>query len=404
MTEAILAKRIENYLQQLCIKIANRHVGSPGNRAATDFFARTIESFGFQTDCPEFDCIDWEHGEVSLTASEQHFKTLVGPYSPPCQLKAALVSVATMKALAAAEITGKIVLLHGELAKEQLMPKNFPFYNPEEHRQIIRILEEKSPAAIVAATERNPTTAGGVYPFPLIEDGDFDIPSVYMKDTEGKRLLQFDGAEIELAFESRRIPSTGCNVIARKGRDFSARLVLCAHIDAKKGTPGALDNATGVVVLLALAELLRDYSGKLGVEIVAFNGEDYYAASGQIQYLNQNQHQLDTILMAINIDGAGYYKARTAYSFYDLPVKLESAFENIFVKQNFIKGEPWYQGDHSIFIQNQRPAIAITSENLWELSTHITHNPKDRPELVTCEELVKIAVSLQDIVNFLGRM
>ena len=62
-------------------------------------------------------------------------------------------------------------------------------------------------------------------------------------------------------------------------------IVFCAHIDAKKDTPGALDNATGIATLLALSKLLTEYSGSLCIEIVAFNGEDYYAASGQMQYL-----------------------------------------------------------------------------------------------------------------------
>ncbi|MBK9392004.1 MAG: M28 family peptidase [Bacteroidetes bacterium] len=34
-------------------------------------------------------------------------------------------------------------------------------------------------------------------------------------------------------------------------------MVVTAHIDAKKGTPGAIDNATGVIVLLLLSELQR---------------------------------------------------------------------------------------------------------------------------------------------------
>ena len=50
--------------------------------------------------------------------------------------------------------------------------------------------------AIIAATGRDPGLAGGVYPFPLIEDGDFDIPSVYMKDVEGDRLADYAGQEV----------------------------------------------------------------------------------------------------------------------------------------------------------------------------------------------------------------
>ena len=34
-----------------------------------------------------------------------------------------------------------------------------------------------------------------------------------------------------------------------------------------------------------------------------------------------------------------------------------------------VEGEPWYQSDHAIFIQQQRPALAITSDRFDELWT-----------------------------------
>ena len=100
------------------------------------------------------------------------------------------------------------------------MPKDFPFYNPDEHRHIIHLLETKKPQAIVAATSRDPEMVGsGVYPFPLFEDGDFEVPSVYTTDVEGERLAAFAGQEVSLDIQAQRIPATGCNVIARKGID-----------------------------------------------------------------------------------------------------------------------------------------------------------------------------------------
>ncbi len=150
----------------------------------------------------------------------------------------------------------KVLFLHGEIAKEQLMPKNFVFYNPEEHQQIISLLEQGRPSAIVCATGRNAALAGGVYPFPLIEDGDFDISSVYMTEDEGDRLLPYVGNTVALKSAAKRVPGKGYNVTAKKGSHLDERVVITAHTDAKKGTPGAIDNATGVVVLLLLAKLL----------------------------------------------------------------------------------------------------------------------------------------------------
>ena len=164
------------------------------------------------------------------------------------------------------------------------MPKSFTFYNPDEHKHIIRLLEEKKPQAIIAATSRNPEMAGAVYPFPLIEDGDFDIPSVYLTEELGVELANHAGEHISLDIRAQRTPAKGCNVITRKG-DGTNRVVCFAHIDSKQGTPGALDNASGVTILLLLGELLKDFEGSLGVELVALNGEDYYSNPGEMQYL-----------------------------------------------------------------------------------------------------------------------
>ncbi|HON11654.1 MAG TPA: hypothetical protein PLE24_12365, partial [Chitinispirillaceae bacterium] len=101
---------------------------------------------------------------------------------------------------------GTIISPPGEITKEQLMPKNFVFYNPVEHQQIVSSLEKSGASALVCATGRNSAIAGGVYPFPLIEDGDFDIPSVYMTEEEGKELLRLVGKTAHLRSKAERIP------------------------------------------------------------------------------------------------------------------------------------------------------------------------------------------------------
>lgn len=103
-----------------------------------------------------------------------------------------------------------------------------------------------------------------------------------MKDTEGEKLLACTGQMVELVSGAMRIPETAFNVIARKDSRTKDRIVITAHIDTKIGTPGAIDNATGVTAVLLLAELLKDSDTRYPVELVLFNGEDYYAAPGQV--------------------------------------------------------------------------------------------------------------------------
>jgi aminopeptidase YwaD len=400
MSSSQLAEKAERYLERLCGEIPNRRVGSQGNRAATAFFAETVASFGFRTLCPEFECIDWAQEGARLTAGGEVFESSPSPYSLGCNVSAPLTVVSTADELEAAEIAGAIVLLRGEIAKEQLMPKNFPFYNPDEHRRIISLLESKAPRAIIAATTRNPELAGAVYPFPLIEDGDFDIPSVYMTEDEGRRLARHAGQVVALESLAQRISSSGCNVVARKAITAPRRIVLCAHIDSKLGTPGALDNAAGVVTLLLLAELLADYDGRLGVEIVAINGEDYYAASGEKLYLEHNRGSLRDIALSINLDALGYRQGPTAYSLYSCSDTLAAAVRRAFAGyDDLCEGEPWYQSDHMVFVQNQVPALAITSEGLMEIETAVAHTPKDRPELVDCSKLVSFAIVLRELLD-----
>jgi aminopeptidase YwaD len=361
-----------------------------------------LDSFGWKIESTSFEGMDWESGGAFLLVGDQSFEVFPSPYSLGCEIETELCVANSLSDLYSSDVGGKLLLLYGEIAREQLMPKHFKFFNPQEHQEIIATLEEKKPAAILSATSRNPSLAGGVYPFPLIEDGDFDIPSVYMTETEGKKLVEHNGKKASLRSRAYRIPGTGYNVVGRKQGFSEGRIVVTAHIDAKKGTPGAIDNATGVVVLLLLAELFENYAGENTIELVAFNGEDYYSAPGQLIYLNQNQGQLSSINLNINIDGAGYHQGSSSVSFYNVPDHIQACvMDEIGQFPGIIQGTPWPQGDHSIFAQQGVSAIAFTSQ--WYLdnmeSQDVTHTPKDNPSIVACDKVVEIAHAIVQLIQ-----
>lgn len=387
------------YLHKLCVEIERRSTGSPGNQAATDFFAGLVRGWGFEVETPQFECIDWETGGATLSAGGEDFQVYPGPYSLGVQAQGVLAAVSTFDQLQAADLTSKLLLIHGELAREQVMPKNFPFYNPEHHRALVSLLEAKNPLAIIAATERDPDmVGGGVYPFPLFEDGDFDIPNVYMTDDQGARLAAHLGEQVSLTLTARRIPSRGVNVLARKGEQ-AQRVVLMAHIDARLGTPGAGDNASGVITLLLLAELLQNYQGKLGIELLAMNGEDYFCNPGEQLYLAQHASTFDQVLLGINIDDVGYFKGKIAYSLYGCPEPVSERIEQVLGGYpELTPGEAWYQGDHSLLVMSGVPALAFTSDQLAELMAEITHTAKDTPEVIDTRRIVALAQALHALV------
>ena len=86
-------------------------------------------------------------------------------------------------------------------------------------------------------------------------------------------MVENAGEKAKLKIVTQRRASTGSNVIGRWGKG-EKKILLCAHYDTKPGTPGAMDNAAGVAVLLLLARQLRKVKTKAAVELVACGGED----------------------------------------------------------------------------------------------------------------------------------
>ncbi|HEX2959641.1 MAG TPA: M28 family peptidase, partial [Chitinispirillaceae bacterium] len=395
MCRETLLKLAEDHLKALCSDIRERRVGGEGNREATNYVKNHFKENGWCIEETELSVIDWKTEGASLHCNDTAFEVFSSPYSLGCYIQGILVPVDTVEKLKNTELTEKIVLMHGKIAAEQIMPKNFVFYNPDEHKEIVSVLEKGMPGALICATGRNSTTAGGAYPFPLFEDGDFDIPSVYMKDTEGEKLIACSGQQIILQSKSLRIPETAYNIVARSGDRNKKRIVVTAHIDAKAGTPGAIDNATGVTVLLLLCGLLQNYKGNYCIEIVAFNGEDYYAVPGQMKYIEQNGDKFQDVVLNINIDGVGYKNGLTCFSPFDLPVEIHSNLNELITNNTSItEGAPWVQGDHSIFLQFGCPAIAVSSNWLIENfdNQDITHTPKDNLSIVSYERVVECAL------------
>lgn len=334
------AAKAHFYLKTLCDVKPNRRTGSSGNRVAADFFADTIRPHGYEIDATPFECLDHVCSGARLTNENNSYEVYASPYTLGCDVLAELVTVSTVEELESANCEGKILLMSGAICSEQLMPKNFVFYNPEHHQKIIALLESRNPVGIITATERKPEQAGALYPFPLIVDGDFDIPSVYCRDTVGNVLAARKGDLFRLKIDADRLPSSATNIIARLNRGSSRKIVITAHIDAYENTPGASDNASGIVILLLAAEMLSNYGGEICVEIAALNGEDHYSAGGLMDYLRRFGDEIPEVLLAVNVDGVGYKQGSPSYSFYECPPEFEKKAEAVFRRfDGLVRGE-----------------------------------------------------------------
>ncbi|MBE0476140.1 MAG: M28 family peptidase [Coriobacteriia bacterium] len=395
-----LAERIAVHVEALCLRHPDRHVGSEGNRAANEYFAESVRIHGFEVERTGFPCIDWEPGEVALSAGGEAFEAFPGPYSNPYEGVAELVAASTVEELESLDARGRVLLLTGSVASSQLTPRDYPWYRFEEHTRILEATEHAAPEAVIAATGRDPM-AGALYPFPLIEDGDVGIPSAYMRDVDGERLRKHAGGTVRLRIGSRRAPARCEQLVARRPGG-AGRVVAAAHIDTKPATPGALDNATGVACLLAVAELLHGMPLPHAVELLPFNGEDHYASPGQVEYVRANEGRFGEIRLAVNIDAAGFRGGPTAVSTYECPDELREGVARAASRRELLtEGRPWPQSDHMIFAMRGVPAVALTSAEAQRVLEEIAHTREDLPGLADPALLAETARFVAELLTMI---
>ena len=380
-----------NHLDFLVNKIGPRPVGSLNNQKTQTYLADLFRRYGLIVSEPAFDCIDWRGDEVELTISSKTIKASISPLSMPCEIEAEMVFAENISELENKNVENKILILSGELTKQALMPKNFIFYNPEDHQAIISLLEKKEPAGIVTIANDDEVV------YPIFEDGDFFIPSVYISKSEGERIIACNTDKAILKIVSERKKSRGANVIGLKKGKNKHKVVICAHFDTKPTTPGAIDNTSGTVALIRVAELLGDKKFSYNLELVAFNGEDYYSVPGQMQYLQDNK--LKNVVLVINVDGVGVRNRKIGVATINIDNKNKEKLLGLYHKYDDIQEiDPWIQGDHSMFTMQGIPAIAITSENIFDLLESTIHTSKDTYDKVDQELIEETARFIIDVL------
>ena len=377
---------IQRHLQALCEEIGPRPTGSQANRDAVSYARRQFEAYGLTTQLQEFDCMDWSRNGGTLKAEGKEIPVMPAPYSKGCGVQGEIIRAGSLEELRKAPLSGKIVLLCDGLASEPFMPKSFVFWNPDEHKEIISLLENGGALAVLTVS-----LSAGQY-LPIIEDGAFELPCGIVLP-ENLPLLD-SGIRAVLKLDAERKAAKGANVIASYGSG-AHKVCFSAHIDTGNMTPGALDNASGTAVLLAMASQLQGKTYPYRLEFVLFNGEDYYSTPGEMAYLASHLSRPEDYVCAFNVDGAGLKGKDITYSFYECPEKLSSSIRSFASRlEGFSETEPWPQGDHTLFSFSGVPAVAITSSGIFELTEKVLHTEKDIPALVDTKKLGELAAFL----------
>jgi aminopeptidase YwaD len=375
-----LIERLEQHLYKLSKEIGPRPGGSDGNVAAASYIRETLELSGLEVELQEIPCTSWESQDARLMLDDIPHSLVVNPYSPPCDVRGMSVPVATIDELESLDFTEKIAVLHGDLTRRPLSPRAW-FLTSGRDKRIIQLLEEKAPLAVIAIQQR----CGEVEC--LIEDPDFALPSATVTAETGLSILKASAPAIGVRNESTSASGTTWNVIGRTTGKSDQRIALCAHYDTKFGTPGALDNAGGVSVLLALAEQSGSVGHVPSFEFIAFGNEESLPEGTEV-YLRDHGDTLGDVLALLNFDGVGHALDVNTVTVIDQSNTLQEILNTVL--ENFPSmtwAEPWVESNHGLFAWRGVPCIAFTSP----ATRHLSHLREDTVRWVSLKRLEEVA-------------
>lgn len=382
--ETVLLEHLRFFVET----IGPRPAGSLSCLRAADTIRRAFYEAGLQVEEIAFDCLDWRHRRTVLATDGETLAAKANMHSPPCRVTAPLAAVCTPAELEAAEVTGKVLLMYGDLLQVPLIPLNCRVYNTERDQQINRLLIERKPAALIAFNPNPPAMDG------MIEDPDLPIPSLTVPAEVGLCLLDRVGEAVSVTIEAERVPSQAITLVGTKPSASPAKIVLMAHYDTKMDTPGAADNATGIAGLLALAQLLAPKELPVGLEFIAFGDEEYYAYTDGM-YVERHGEELGNILLAINMDFMGQRLGANTIALMSASDAVQQAIDGLLAAYpGVVWTEPWPQSNHSTFAYRGVPSVAFSSKGVKT----IYHQPSDTMAWVDAGKVQEVVSLIIDIL------
>jgi hypothetical protein len=205
-------------------------------------------------------------------------------------------------------------------------------------------------------------------------------------------------------FQSRNVVAT------LPGNDSSSNaiFILCAHYDTVKISPGAIDDGSGTVAVLCIAEILSKYSFNHTIKFIAFSGEEV-GLYGSFTYARDAYNRNDNIVAVLNLDIVGY--AETSYGgkilrfFHEEPSTWIADFANTIsskymdIVDTSIENLPNYPGaDNQAFVDYGYDGVWIAQHD----SNSVGHSENDTLEHINITYQIKVTKLMLAILSELA--
>jgi Zn-dependent M28 family amino/carboxypeptidase len=204
-------------------------------------------------------------------------------------------------------------------------------------------------------------------------------------------------------------------------------IVIGAHYDSVRGSPGANDNGSGVAAILELSRLFISHKPKKTVRFVAFVNEEppffLTRKMGSRVYAARSRKKKEKIIAMFSLETIGYYSERPGSQDYPFPLNFfypDTADFIGFVSNIRYRGlmkkslatfrrhsafaaqgaaaPSWLTGvgwsDHWSFWREGYPAIMVTDTAFFRYDPY--HTVIDTPEKLTYDKMAKVVAGLHE--------
>ena len=385
-------------IRALAGEIGIRFMGSEADARAAKYLARRSADIGLAPEIMAFPVMGWRLREPASLAIDRDGKPTWRVECYPYVYSASTP---------AGGARGRIV----PAGRQELFGSKFrPFERPKFRFRKYDIRMEDGTVAGQIVSRDFPVgalpAAWGVLPLPRT------MPMVMIGESDGRRLEEIaaqGGAaatmQIASQFDAEAISANVVGQLAGADpRRAAEKILVMAHFDTQYTGPGAVDNASGVAALLALAAHFAGARPDHGLVFALYSGEEVgFVGARQHLAVLKDRGELGAIRAVLNLDMLACNEPNWIHASADFLAQESArrAAAALTIAERYggleIVTPCWPSGDQDPFDDEGIPCVSFT----WKgYKYRHTHTPEDTPDKVDERVLAdSFALARQVVIN-----
>jgi hypothetical protein len=266
-----------------------RWTGSPGEAAAADWLEEQFARIGCDTSRMWLPCPGWEYEGEEFYLRGERLDAGAQFYSVGCDVSGPLEPIEPDgHGMFCGDVGGRIAIVRETDTREV-----------NERNQLLLALESAGALAAIMESEYPDT-----YSTKMFRTPEASLPCAGVSGQVGSKLFGAVGQEARLVIRARQTQSTTSNVFGDLGPADGPLLMVCAHHEASPGSPGAYDNASGVGVILEMAERLASAGCGARLRFVGWGGHEFGILGSQ-WYAENHPDDISAVKRFLVFDAVG---------------------------------------------------------------------------------------------------